>query len=227
MFRADLMPGMLDALPLSNAVWVIGCGERVAPSLSAYLTDADAERASRYRQPARRALCLTARAVLRLRLSRLLGCPARQLIFEPNAMGKPVLTRPSGLSEPGLDFSLSYAKGVAAIAVSPFPVGVDIERVTDFPEMETIARDVFSARIAARLDRAGGEDRLRQFHAYWTLYEAVSKATGLGMVRCAPHLDFDAKKVPVLTAAPDGFLPANRWSVGHHRFDRFEPRHEP
>jgi len=78
---------------------------------------------------------------------------------------------------PGSDrqFNLTHAGSTAALAVSPLPVGVDLEPCST--EHLEVARKVFTEE-ERRWMAAQPEIRFSQL---WTMKEAVSKAFGLGL----------------------------------------------
>lgn len=90
-----------------------------------------------------------------------------ELIY--NEFGKPSLSA----GEP--QFSLSHAGRYAALAVAPFPVGVDIEPMKEtYPQ---ILREYFRPEELNWLDQAPGGER---FYTLWTRLESALKAEGMG-----------------------------------------------
>ncbi|MDX6638395.1 MAG: 4-phosphopantetheinyl transferase, partial [Solirubrobacterales bacterium] len=77
------------------------------------------------------------------------------------------------------------------------PVGVDVERVIAFPELEAIARDRFAPGEAAAILGLRDERRVRAFYNCWTRKEAYLKATGIGLATA-----LDAVTVTVDDAQP-------------------------
>ncbi|MDR2142337.1 MAG: 4'-phosphopantetheinyl transferase superfamily protein [Deltaproteobacteria bacterium] len=123
---------------------------------------------ARYRRPADQARSLAAG----LLLWRFLGVRADgDLTVGP--FGQPRLTKG------GPCLSLSHSGGLAGLAVSPEPLGLDLER--DQPELNW-------ARLAQRILTPRERERLSQWPnpreftlAAWTLKESLAKATGRGL----------------------------------------------
>lgn len=86
-----------------------------------------------------------------------------------NEFGKPFL------SAGGPQFSLSHAGHYAALAVAPFPVGVDIEPMKEaYPQ---ILCRYFSLEELEWLHQDPGRER---FYTLWTRLESALKAEGMG-----------------------------------------------
>lgn len=79
-------------------------------------------------------------------------------------------------------FNVSHSKKYAAIAVSPFEVGVDIERAEE--KNLVCARRVFTEN-----ERKWMNNESAKFSVLWTLKESVMKALGEGLA--LPPGDFD------------------------------------
>ena len=79
------------------------------------------------------------------------GLAERDMEYVTGPHGKPAFAK-----EPGLHFSLAHSGLMAAAALAPFPVGVDIERLDGFP------RDIADPQA-------------------WTAMEGAGKATGQGI----------------------------------------------
>jgi 4'-phosphopantetheinyl transferase len=120
-----------------------------------------------------------ARAALRIALSRWCGCSPDALTLVRGRHGKPTLAD----TEVGpVHFNLSRTGDCCLIAVTAIgPVGVDVERVVAFPELDAIARSRFDPGESAAILRLRGGRRLRAFYNCWTRKEAYLKATGVGL----------------------------------------------
>jgi 4'-phosphopantetheinyl transferase len=115
------------------------------------------------------------RAALRVILARYLGTEPGDLEFQLGPRGQP---RVAGA---GVRFSLARSEGLALIAVSREPVGVDLERIRPRRGLADLAASRFPAREAARI--AGGccGPPTVSFYRHWTAKEAYLKAAGLGL----------------------------------------------
>ncbi|WP_051716394.1 4'-phosphopantetheinyl transferase family protein [Streptomyces bikiniensis] len=149
------------------------------PLLRGLLDDAARERADRLRQPAARALHLTAHALARTVAGAHLGVPAGELELTATCKrcggphGKP---RPRGPL--GLSWSHSGDRVVVAVAAGA-EIGVDVERIAPFAG-ETADR-VLCGPERAVLAGLPESRRPAGFVRYWTRKEALLKATGDGL----------------------------------------------
>jgi phosphopantetheinyl transferase len=90
--------------------------------------------------------------------------------------GKPVLAR----GMPSLQFSISHAELVAAVAVSErLPVGIDIEPVRELPVNNLVEAFCCSCEQDS-LHAASSIEKSREFTRLWTLKEAYTKLIGAG-----------------------------------------------
>jgi 4'-phosphopantetheinyl transferase len=123
---------------------------------------------------------MTSRWLLRELLGRcLLQAPAT-LAFAYGRFGKPTLARPEG--QRPLYFNASHSGPLAIYAMTwTGPVGIDVERVRDIPDVDAIASRVFGPAHASTLLAVPPERRTEEFFARWTRHEAFVKATGEGI----------------------------------------------
>jgi 4'-phosphopantetheinyl transferase len=117
---------------------------------------------------------MRSRALLRLCLSEHLHVPAGSLTFQLSTRGKPRLPQ-----HPACHFNLSHSADMAAIALRPAPVGIDIEHRRDNLPVDSLATHAFLPDEAAAIRNA--DDPHSLFYQFWTAKEAVMKCTGLGM----------------------------------------------
>jgi phosphopantetheinyl transferase len=78
----------------------------------------------------------------------------------------------------GLQISLSHAAATTALAVAPFPVGIDIERIDPDLDPLTIDAELFGPNDFAFLERQSEALRQDHFYRLWTLKEARLKQLG-------------------------------------------------
>ena len=166
------------------------------------------ERARAGRLPAQERLrFLAGRDLLRRALSARLPRDPLDWRFRLGPHGAPSLDE----TAPPLVFSLSHDETHAAVAVAAGgAVGVDIERVTDAPDLLALARAHFTPREAAQVGGLDGPARTRAFFAVWTLKEADAKARGLGPALPTKAFGFDVAAVPPRLFEAD--LDAAGWS---------------
>ncbi len=95
--------------------------------------------------------------------------------YAENEHGKPMLTL-----HPEVHFNLSHSGSLAAAAIGPQPLGLDVQRITRYrPEL---VRRVFSAADRQRLGACSSEiERERLFAQLWSRAEAYAKLTGDGL----------------------------------------------
>ena len=163
------------------------CAEREARAM-AWLDEAERARLMRFvvQRPRRQfALC---RAALRRILCGRLGCENALLSLPSTRLGKPYACIRGSPVEVSFSVSHSGSHGLVACARSR-ALGVDVEEYSCRNDMEAIARMVCSAAEQASLACAAGQARSDMFFRLWTMKEALSKATGLGMTEDLPSLE--------------------------------------
>ncbi|MBL8230197.1 MAG: 4'-phosphopantetheinyl transferase superfamily protein [Bryobacterales bacterium] len=141
----------------------------------ATLSPAEQERAARFRFPIHRSRYIAAHVWMRRTLAGYCSAHAAELVFEQGEFGKPYLC---GFP---IHFNLSHSGDHAMLAVSPAPVGADIEQVADKPDLTAIARRFFTGAESQALDSLPPERRTWGFYRLWTFKEALLKATGEGL----------------------------------------------
>jgi 4'-phosphopantetheinyl transferase len=141
------------------------------------LSPLEQERTRRFRFARHRHPFIAARAGLRLVLAQFLAAKPHEVVLETSYFGKPFV--PSA----GVQFSLSHAGGLAAVAVAGSrAVGIDVEAMRPMPDGMELAGRFFAPAEALRLRTI--EDSpvfLRAFFECWTRKEAFVKALGTGL----------------------------------------------
>ncbi|MGH9867320.1 MAG: 4'-phosphopantetheinyl transferase family protein [Candidatus Polarisedimenticolia bacterium] len=173
MIAADLPEGELH-------LWRIrlhGPVESVARA-AALLSDDERDRMARYRfEPHRRRFALR-RGAMRVILAGYLDADPRKLSFRYTDRGKPELAGHGG----SLRFNLSDSEDLAILGIADGRrIGVDVERLTEVPEMDDIARNHFSEHELQQYAGAAPASRTRCFYNAWTRKEAWLKARGDGL----------------------------------------------
>ncbi len=154
------------------------------------LDGAERARARRISNKARRVHFMAGRVLLRHRLSDAVGhgVPPGSWRFEHDADGKPSVV--AGL--PQVQFSISHADGLVAVATSPAArIGVDVERTTGTEDARPAADQLCDSE-KSWLQKHCEADRWPAFLQLWTAKEAASKALGLG---CG--VDFEQLEIDV------------------------------
>jgi 4'-phosphopantetheinyl transferase len=126
------------------------------------------------------------RWMARTLLSEATGRPAADLVLERSCdrCGRPHPANPLAGDSGEVWWSASSSGGLAAVAMAPFRVGIDLERDRESPNWERIAARFYTE--AERLAVAGSPPR---FLELWTLKEAYLKAIGLGLAGGLRSLD--------------------------------------
>lgn len=83
-------------------------------------------------------------------------------------------------------FNLSHCQQYSLCAVSPQPVGVDLEALRSFPQALALGQRFFAPEEWDQLQAQDSPQREELFFRYWVCKEAYVKATGQGL---AHHLD--------------------------------------
>jgi 4'-phosphopantetheinyl transferase len=166
----------LDKFPIT--VWYIPlqvtAGE--VEVCRALLSEDELARAERFHFDWLKRRYIVAHGRLRAILAFHTGIPARKLRFRITQYGKPSL-------EPSCDFhfNLSHSDELAAVAVGPNELGVDLEFIRPLEDFENVATSFFSVREIDELQRYPAAERLRAFYRCWTRKEAFVKAIGEGL----------------------------------------------
>ncbi len=98
-----------------------------------------------------------------------------------NSFGKPYV-------DEKLFFSLSHSGNFAACAISNFPIGIDIEEISE--NNLDIMTSVFTNNEISWLNL----DPLKYFHSLWSVKESVFKAIGTGITENPKVLDVHPEK---------------------------------
>jgi 4'-phosphopantetheinyl transferase len=156
-------------------------------AVTGLLSADELERASRFRHDLHRHRFVARRTALRELLGRYLGEEPGRLRFAYGPYGKPSVVSASGAGGQGgagLTFSLSHREDHAVCVIGREALlGVDIEVVRAFPEMEPIAERFFSPPESAAIAEASAAERPAAFYRFWTCKEALLKAIGAGFGR--------------------------------------------
>lgn len=176
-----------DALPARPApnevtIWQVDLDDPAWPlaDLRALLSADEQERCARLRTSLLQQRFVVRRGVLRLLLGDSLGLPPALLRFRLGAGGKPELHVAEG--KQGLHFNLSDSGACTLVAVTGIgPIGVDVEAPAPLPDLELVARRVFSLAEQGALAQLPEQERLYGFYRAWTRKEALVKAEGSGI----------------------------------------------
>jgi len=149
--------------------------------LLSFISNESKEKIKRYHFDIDKKLKLYADIMIRIIACRTLYIKNSEIIFEKEEYGKPHIK--------GVDdfyYNISHTRNAIVIAVSEFPVGVDIEKVKE-SDLK-IANRFFTENEREYLKK-NALDINRLFYEIWTKKEAYIKYTGKGLVM--PLKSFD------------------------------------
>ncbi len=178
--------------------------------LFAGAADAERERAVRLRDAVQSARFLASRRLLRLVLAHCSGKEPEQVVFSHGVNGKPHV---AGLP---FSFSLSRRERLAAIALSwGGEIGVDVEmRVSQQVCMELAERALTGAE-RRHLHDGPPEEMPDRFLRYWTLKEAILKASGEGLSREMREIELAiGPGGPAIVRLPAEYGDPRSWWIG-------------
>jgi len=156
------------------SIWIIPQSlSNVSPHLQELLSPDEIERSNRYFFYRDHTRFLNRRAMVRLILGNYLELHPKKIKFEYTKHGKPYIKGRSPIK-----FSISSSGEYACLAVSKVEVGIDIEKISPFENLEEVSKGIIPQSIY--LDIKDPHERLIAFYKCWTRLEAVLKAKGTG-----------------------------------------------
>lgn len=207
--RPEEIAFWLAAVSPSHDQGTEGPGALGFEQAAAVLDIEEADRLGRFLHIEDRHSYLAAHAGARLLLGSILGQPSDTLRFQPSVHGKPMLVA----GPPDIDFSLSHARGVVAVAAARSPVGVDVEPLREIPDLDSVSEIVLAREEREILGNAPAASRSRLFLRYWTLKEAILKAAALGFVIPPNTVIVDTGPSPAVLSVPAALGHASQWRV--------------
>lgn len=183
---------------------------RVPAEWSARLLSRDeGARATRFRFDVHRRRFVAGRAVVRTILGRYMAREPSRLEFRYGPQGKPALRSTSNVA-----FNLSHSDALALLVVASVdPLGVDVERIRFIPEMQAIARRMFSDPEASEVLAASNPLRTLKFFRCWTRKEAVVKALGGGLSIDLADFGVSLGPQPRVLSIHGDAREANEWTM--------------
>lgn len=203
---------------LDNEVHIWRCSLDLSPAAleqaMAVLADDEVKRVRRYKFARDRRRFVAARAFLRRTLAEYLSAAPSRLAFTYGKFGKPEL--PPGSGTETVEFNLSHADDLALLAITRGrKVGIDVERIDQSLDLQTIALRFFSEREKAALDEIPGEEWGSGFFRCWTRKEAFLKAVGDGLACPLDSFDVSLDLKPRLLRVRDDTEAASKWRLYH------------
>ncbi|SEN57071.1 4'-phosphopantetheinyl transferase [bacterium A37T11] len=187
-------------------IWLMNV-DAYTPTLSNFehlLTVEEQQKAAKYTKISDQIRFKLGRVMLRILLARFLHTPPYKVPIVIGAFQKPELNHPY---KEKLHFNISHSNSRIVIAISAFPVGIDIEYISFQNHLEEMFQIVLNSEEAAFVGRAPSVSEA--FYLLWTRKEALLKALGTGLID-------DLSKVPSL----DGRHSANLDNLSEMQADQ-------
>ena len=186
MFNFNWLPApkKLDLLLNDVHIWRINLNssESQLQFFRETLSSDEIARAQRFYFPEHRQRFIAGRGTIRAILGQYLGIDPKQVEFEYQPRGKPLLA--AKFADKGLLFNLSHSQDLALCGVSyQNQIGVDLEYIRTMSDLEGLAKRFFSSREYEYLRLFSPQEQQQIFFRYWTCKEAYLKATGDGLVQ--------------------------------------------
>ncbi|MBI2340828.1 MAG: 4'-phosphopantetheinyl transferase superfamily protein, partial [Deltaproteobacteria bacterium] len=152
------------------------------------LNPGEKRRHNSMRSEARQREYLFSHALARVKIAEAIGvAPAElPLVFEVGKRPQLAVHHPPSLPagrhgtiHHPLHLSLTHSAQMAAVALAPFPVGIDMEPVGRMKHIDDVARRMFAPEEAEEILALEGDKKKLRFTRYWTLREAFYKASGM------------------------------------------------
>ncbi len=153
------------------------------------LSNDEMMRAVRFRYERDRNQFISARGILRLILAGYLSVEPDKIRFGYEKDGKPRLQNEYGRAD--IQFNLSHSEGMALyVFTGNHEAGIDLERIQNFPEMEQIVEQFFSAKEQTLFGALPSSEKKKTFFNWWTRKEALMKAMGKGLSYSPDRINF-------------------------------------
>jgi 4'-phosphopantetheinyl transferase len=155
------------------------------------LSQEERARRDRFLFPRDRQAFTAAHALVRSALSLYEPTKADRWQFDKGEHGKPAIVREQA-GYPPLKFNLSHTREIVAVAITRgAEVGVDVERICGTVAVRDVPLQCFTAHEMRMLAACDSDHYAARFIELWTLKEAYSKATGLGLSYRLDSFGFD------------------------------------
>jgi 4'-phosphopantetheinyl transferase len=152
------------------------------------LSDVELKRAERFHFLQHRNQFIVAHGLLRKLLADYTKIESDRITFEYSKNGKPYLSEK--FSKEKIRFNLSQSNNYALLAFScEREIGVDIEQIYEFADMDKIAGQVFSTKEIAVLRSFPESKKKDVFFIFWTRKESYVKAIGEGLSSALDTID--------------------------------------
>jgi len=207
--RASAIATLAEPAP-GVALWWCDLERRArdAQLLTHVLSAAERERAARFGTDLLRDRWIAGRATLRELLGVALDLAAADVPLRRGRRGRPEIA-----IDGAPDFNVSHTEGVALIAIGvalapDIRIGIDVERDDRDVAADRLAQKFLAPPERALLKDLDADARRRRFLRAWTYKEAMSKATGDGLIAPFRELHVDIGGSPRLVSGPAPYEPA-------------------
>ena len=210
MFNFNWLPApkKLDLLLNDVHIWRINLNssESQLQFFRETLSSDEIARAQRFYFPEHRQRFIAGRGTLRAILGQYLGIDPKQVEFEYQPRGKPLLA--AKFADQGLLFNLSHSQDLALLGVSyQHQIGVDLEYIRTMSDLEGLAKRFFSSREYEHLRLFSPQEQQQIFFRSWTCKEAYLKATGDGLV------ELEEIEISLTPNQPSQLLVSGDWNL--------------
>lgn len=144
--------------------------EKIRNSYAAVLSETELQKAGKFLKSEDAKNYIVRRYFLRKVLSEFLKCNPEAIHFQQSANKKPRVE--------GIQFNLSHSENLVAVALSPHPIGIDVEFIRKDFSYDVMLDDCFSIAEQLLIHKGAG---YLNFFTLWTRKEALLKATGEGL----------------------------------------------
>lgn len=172
---------MLTLTPGEVHIWIARCvSAAYPPELEKALSQAERDRARRFRLAKDRLVYRFAHTALRHILGRYLNRGPSDIRFGQNPFGKPFLDETESATP--LAFNMSHSGALVVIALSvDRNIGVDVEEIRPIDDIAAIAESHFTPEECRFIFSHALPQQERAFFRCWTRKEAYVKAVGRGL----------------------------------------------
>jgi 4'-phosphopantetheinyl transferase len=184
--------------------------EKDVIKLSEYLNQEELRKANRIKSVKERNNCVITLAVLKILLGYYLDKNPCEIILSYTKYNKPYLKYSD------LKFNLSHSGNILLIGFAlNFEIGVDVEKMEEFPEADDVAKNFFSSYEYKSFSSLQNNERIEGFYNCWTRKEAFIKAVGSGLSYSLKEFDVtlapgaDSKIVKIKNDKSEG----ENWSL--------------
>ncbi|WP_180977647.1 4'-phosphopantetheinyl transferase family protein [Janthinobacterium sp. ROICE36] len=192
-------------------IWQLDLDCGALDAYSAILSLDEQARADRYFSESLRCDFMRARCALRLVLAEYSGYAPAGIVFRYGEFGKPEINWPNaGLAR---HFNLSHSGRHALIAVSAYPVGIDLEYMLRADcDIGALIDIVCHPREKETFKLCPPAQRAALFYRIWSRKEAYCKALGIGLQANMGNLSVeDEQALPIALVQDDRLMQTSRY----------------